>query len=70
METYWIRCKKKPENLSPKIFKTKNDTTTMQSKCAECSFRKSRFVEEQEGKWLLSNLGIKRPLSKIPLLNV
>ena len=30
----------------------------------------SRFVKEQEAKGLLSNLGIKTPLSKIPLLNV
>ena len=32
--------------------------------------KKSRFVKEQEAKGLLSNLGIKAPLSKIPLLNV
>ena len=36
---------------------------------AEREFKKSRFVEEQEAKGLLSNLGIKTPLSKIPLLN-
>ena len=30
----------------------------------------SRFVKEQKTKDLLSNLGIKKPLSKIPLLNV
>ena len=39
----------------------------MQSKCAECRFKKSRFVKEQEAKSLLSNVGIKTPLSKIPL---
>ena len=39
----------------------------MQSKCAECGFKKSRFVKEQEAKSLLSNVGIKTPLSKIPL---
>ena len=42
----------------------------MQSKCSICGIKKSRFVKEQEGKDLLSNLGIKTPLSKIPLLNV
>ena len=35
----------------------------MQSKCTECGFKKSRFVKEQEAKFLLSNLGIKAPLS-------
>ena len=42
----------------------------MQSKCFVCGIKKSRFIKEQEGKGLLSNLGIKTPLSKIPLLNV
>ena len=35
-----------------------------------CGTKKSRFVKEQDAKGLLSNLGIKTPLSKIPLLNV
>ena len=42
----------------------------MQSKRADCGIKKSRFVKEQEAKSLMSNLGIKTPLSKIPLLNV
>ena len=42
----------------------------MQSKCTESGLRKSRFMKEQEAKGLLSNLGIKTPFSKIPLLNV
>ena len=60
---------KKTENLDSKIFKTKN-RLIMQSKCYKCGIKKSRFVKEQEVKGLLSNLGIKTPLSKIPLLNV
>ena len=42
----------------------------MQSKCPVCGIKKSRFVKEQEAKGLLSDLGIKTSLSKIPLLNV
>ena len=42
----------------------------MQSKCPVCRNKKSRFVKEQEEKGLLSNLVIKTPLSKIPLLNI
>ena len=42
----------------------------MQSKYPACGIKKSRFVKEQEAKSLLSNLGIKTRLSKIPLLNV
>ena len=41
----------------------------MQSKCTVCKNKKSRFVKEQDAKGLLNNLGIKIPLSKIPLLN-
>ena len=42
----------------------------MQSKYPICGIKKSRFVKEQEVKDLFSNLGIKTPWSKIPLLNV
>ena len=31
--------------------------------------KKSKFIKEQEAKGLLSNLGIKTPLSKIPLVD-
>ena len=65
-----VKCRKSTENLNSKIFKTKNVRLIMQSKCPVCGIKKSRFVKEQEAKGLLSNLGIKTPLSKIPLLNV
>ena len=42
----------------------------MQSKCSVCTIKKSRFLKQQEAKGLLSNLGIKTPLSKIPVLNI
>ena len=38
--------------------------------CATCNSRKSRFIKEQLAKGLLSNLGIKTPLNKVPLLNI
>ena len=38
------------------------------SKCAISGSRKSRFIKNQEAKGLLSNLGIKTPLSKVPIL--
>ena len=40
------------------------------SKCAICGSKKSRFIKNQEVKGLLSNLGIRKPLSKVPLLGV
>ena len=42
----------------------KSGRLLMQSKCTVCGIKKSRFVKEQEAKGLLSNLGIKTPLSK------
>ena len=68
METYCVKCRKK--TISPKISKTKNGKLIMQSKCTECGFKKSRFVKEQKAKGLVSNLGIKTPLSKTPLLKI
>ena len=41
----------------------------IQSNCAICSSKKSRFIKEQQAKGLLRNLGIKTPLSKVLLLN-
>ena len=38
------------------------------SKCAICDSKKSKFVKKQEASGLLSNLGIKSPLNKVPLL--
>ena len=70
MEIYCMKCRKDTENIDPKMFRTKNNRYIMQSKCLFCETKKSKFVEEQEAKRLLSNLGIKTPLSKIPLLNV
>ena len=52
------------------MFKAKNKRLLMQSKCSVCETKKSRFVKKQDAKGLLSNLGIKTPLIKIPLLNV
>ena len=42
----------------------------MQLECSDCENRKSRFVKKQEAKGILSELGIKTPLSKVPLLNI
>ena len=70
MKTYCVKCRKDIENIDPKMIRTKNGRLLMQSKCTACGIKKSRFVKEQEAKVFLSNLGIKTPLSKIPLLNV
>ena len=70
MKTYCVKCRKDTENIDPEIVRTENNRLVMQSKCSVCGIKKSRFVKEQEAKGLLSNLGIRTSLSKIPLLNV
>ena len=67
-KTYCVKCKKDTENIDPKIFKTKNNKLIMQSQCTDCRNKKSQFVKKQDAKGLLSNLGIRTPLNKIPLL--
>ena len=65
-----MKYRRDTENIDPKTVRTKNNRLFMQSKCSVCGIKNSRFVKEQEAKGLLSNLGIKIPLSKITLLNV
>ena len=70
MKTYCVKCRKNTENIDQEMFRTKNNRLIMEAKCPICGIKKSRFVKEQEAKGLLSNLGIKTPLSKILLLNI
>ena len=39
----------------------------IQSNCATCGSKNSRFIKEQQAMGILSNLGIKTPLGKVPL---
>ena len=59
MKNYCVKCRKDTENIDPKIEQKIIDQLCNQNVL---------FVELKNG--LLSNLGIKTPLSKIPLLNV
>ena len=68
MESYYLKCKKNTENIDPEVSSTSNGRVMILSKCAICGSKKSRFIKNQEAKGLLSNLGIKTPLSKVPIL--
>ena len=69
MESYCLKCKKYLKNIDPQVSGTSNGKTMILSKCAVCNSKKSRFIKEQEAKGLLSKLGIKTPLNKIPILS-
>ena len=68
MKSYCLKCRKNTENINPRVSKTINSRTMVLWKCAICGSKKSRFIKIQEAKWLLSNLDVKTPLSKIPIL--
>ena len=67
MFTYCLKCKKDTESVDSKLLKTKNGRTVLLSKCTVCGSKKSKFIKQQEAKGLLSNLGLKAPLSKVSL---
>ena len=51
-----------------KLLITVKCKTMILSKCEICGSNKSRFIKNQEAKGLLSNLGFRTPLSKLPIL--
>ena len=68
MKSYCLKCRKDSENINPRVSKRSNNKTMILSKCAICRSRKSRFIKNQGAKRLLSNLVIRTPLSKVPIL--
>ena len=63
MKSYCLKCRKNTENINPKVSKTSTNRTMVLSKCAICSSKISRFIKNQKAKGLLSNLGVRTPLS-------
>ena len=68
MLSYCLKCKKNIESVNPRVSATSNGRTMILPKCAICVSKKSKFIKNQEAKGLLCSLGIRTPLSKIPLL--
>ena len=68
IKKYCLKCRKNTENINPRVPKASNGKTMLLSKCAICDSKKSRFIKNQEAEGLLSNLGVRTPLSK-SLLN-
>ena len=68
MLSYCLKCKRNTESINPKVSKTTNGKGMTLSTCAICGSKKSRFIKQQEAKGLLSNLRLRTPLNKIPVL--
>ena len=69
MKSYCLECRKDTKNKNPKVSGTSNGKAMILSKCAICGSKKSRFIKNQEAKGLLSNLGLRTPLIKVPILD-
>ena len=67
MQTYCVSCKRYTRNINATVIKTKNGRSQMKSNCSECGKKNSRYVSQKEGSGILSSLGIRTPLSKVPL---
>ena len=55
-ETYCLACRKNTENINPKIVRNRQKRLMIQSNCANCGSKKSRFIKEQKALGILSNI--------------
>ena len=67
MLSYCWKCRKYTVSRNPKFVRGKNGRIMLLSKCEAYDSKKSIFIKEQEAIRILSSLGIKTPLNKIPL---
>ena len=68
MLSYCLKCRRNTESINPKVSKTTNAKAMILSTCALCGNKKLKFIKQQEAKRLLSNLGLRTQLNKIPVL--
>ena len=68
MESFCLKRRKYTKNIDPQVFSTSNGRLMILSKYAICNCKKFKFINKQKAKGLLSILGIKTPLSKVPIL--
>ena len=68
MKSYCLKCRKGTENINPRVSNTSNGGIMILSTCTISDSKQSRFIKNQEAKGLLSNLGLRTPLSKAPIL--
>ena len=68
MESYCLKCKKYTKNKNLQVSSTSDGKMMILSKCAIFNSKKSKFINQQEPKGLLSKLGIKTLFSKLLIL--
>ena len=66
MESCCLKCKKYTKDINPQVSSSSNGKLMILLKCAISGSKNSKFIKKQDA--ILSNLGIKTPLSKITVL--
>ena len=68
MKSHCLKYKKYTENTDSQVSNTNNRKIIILSKWMMCKGKKYKLIKKQEAKGLLSKVGIRTLLSKIPLL--
>ena len=63
-----LKGRKDTEIINLNVSGTSNSKAMILSKCAICGIKKWRFIKNQEANGLLGNSGLRKPLSKVPIL--
>ena len=66
---YCFKCRKNTESKNPKVARSKNGIIMLLPKGAACDSKNAKLIKQQEASRILSSLGIKKILSKIPLVS-
>ena len=69
-QTYCLVCRYYTKSINPKIVRNRQNRYIIQSNCATCGSKTSRFIKKRKALGILSNLGIKTLLSQVPLLHI
>ena len=64
-KTYYLVCRNYTKSINLEIVRNRQNRLMIQSNCATCGSKKSRFIKEQKALGILSNLGIRAPLSQV-----
>ena len=68
MLSYCLKCRKNKKSKNHRVTNNSNGRVFFLSECAVCNSKKQKFTKKQRARALLSQLGIRTPLNKIPLL--
>ena len=63
-----LKCKRNTESINQRVSKNNKNKIMLLSKCAISGSKKLKLIKKQEANGLLNSLGVKTPLSKVPLL--